>query len=158
MDPETKSFVIEQWAEYGAITLILWSRLAVRIRVQGVRRLDGDDYLSVLAFVSHCTTNTHIPYLDSYSQPIGMLIHSYSSLGHHHSHVICGPGRGGKRTQQGAPKRSCQTPNSHSNTRPGRVAGGWVQVVLSRLVYLSWICCKWLPLPKTLPFANLSGA
>ncbi|KAK8130637.1 hypothetical protein PG999_003017 [Apiospora kogelbergensis] len=50
MDPETKSFVIEQWAEYGAITLILWSRLAVRIRVQGVRRLDGDDYLSVLAF------------------------------------------------------------------------------------------------------------
>ncbi|KAK7947850.1 uncharacterized protein PG986_008736 [Apiospora aurea] len=51
MDPETKSFVIEQWAEYGAITLILFSRLAVRIRVQGVRRLDGDDYLSVLAFV-----------------------------------------------------------------------------------------------------------
>ncbi|KAK8009455.1 hypothetical protein PG991_012006 [Apiospora marii] len=50
MDPEIKSFVIEQWAEYGAITLILCSRLAVRIRVQGFRRLDGDDYLSVLAF------------------------------------------------------------------------------------------------------------
>ena len=53
MDPETKSFVIEQWAEYGAITLIHWSRLAVRIRVQGVRRLDGDDYLSILAFVRY---------------------------------------------------------------------------------------------------------
>ncbi|KAK7977069.1 hypothetical protein PG988_004559 [Apiospora saccharicola] len=51
MDPEIKSFVIEQWAEYGAITLILCSRLAVRIRVQGFRRLEGDDYLSVLAFV-----------------------------------------------------------------------------------------------------------
>ncbi|KAK8076969.1 hypothetical protein PG996_003139 [Apiospora saccharicola] len=51
MDPEIKSFVIEQWAEYGAIALILCSRLAVRIGVQGFRRLDGDDYLSVLAFV-----------------------------------------------------------------------------------------------------------
>ena len=39
------------WMQYGLIALVLFLRVAIRIRTQGIRRLAGNDYLTFLAFV-----------------------------------------------------------------------------------------------------------
>ncbi|KAE8154910.1 hypothetical protein BDV25DRAFT_135553 [Aspergillus avenaceus] len=46
---DDKSFLPEQWAEYAASTLIIFVRMAVRIRTVGVRGFQGDDYFAFLA-------------------------------------------------------------------------------------------------------------
>ncbi|KAE8393467.1 hypothetical protein BDV23DRAFT_191650 [Aspergillus alliaceus] len=44
-----KSFLPEQWAEFGFGVLIIFVRMGVRIRTVGLRGFQGDDYFAFLA-------------------------------------------------------------------------------------------------------------
>ncbi|THC90141.1 hypothetical protein EYZ11_010408 [Aspergillus tanneri] len=44
-----KTFLPEQWAEYGVSVAIIFLRLGVRIRMVGVRGFQGDDFFAFLA-------------------------------------------------------------------------------------------------------------
>lgn len=52
MEEAMLNIIIETWVEYGLCVLILVTRMIVRIRIRGIKGLDGDDYLTPAAFVS----------------------------------------------------------------------------------------------------------
>lgn len=45
---DDKSFLPEQWTEFGLGVLIVFVRMGVRIRTVGVRGFQGDDYFAFL--------------------------------------------------------------------------------------------------------------
>ncbi|KAF4989001.1 hypothetical protein FDECE_14855 [Fusarium decemcellulare] len=82
---EILSYQIETWAEYGFCTLLMFLRMISRIRVRGLKGLDGDDYLIPVAFVIltvmsvaavHVSTDGHnkVPGVGPESNPIRLTI------------------------------------------------------------------------------------
>ncbi|OGM43861.1 hypothetical protein ABOM_007615 [Aspergillus bombycis] len=51
-----KSFLPEQWTEFGLGVVIVFVRMGVRIRTVGVRGFQGDDYFAFL-YISHVRTS-----------------------------------------------------------------------------------------------------
>lgn len=47
-----KSFLAEQWTEFGVSVAIIFVRLGVRLRMVGARGFQGDDYLAFLVSTS----------------------------------------------------------------------------------------------------------
>jgi hypothetical protein len=52
MSSSLQQLVIETWVEYGIATIVVLLRYYTRIKMVGLRRLDYDDYMMPVAWVS----------------------------------------------------------------------------------------------------------